>query len=465
MTPADRLVFNRLPVYLIGVVALALLLRLIVVALVVKTSSLSYSDFSWEMGWTARSIFLGHGFSSPFEPTTGPTALVPPLYPYLIALTYKLFGLNSIRAAIAILSFNSFCSALTCVPLYFLMQRALNRRVARLAALAWAIYPFSIYFSADRVWDYALTGLLFTCCLWAAQVLPLRSKLAWFGFGVLYGITALSNPSVVSLLPCLLVIALYRLWCEDRTRTLSLLAKGLLASLAFFAVCTPWNLRNEHALHSKFFLRDGFWLEFYAGNNGDTSESNSKWAHPASNPAEMQRYQQLGEINYIAEKRVLAIDFAKRHPLFLVEATGRRILRFWTGFWSFSPAYLHAEPLDIPNVPFCIFLCGCMLVGLRRWWKEDRAAAMPFLIALLVFPLPYYLTHSSMDYRQPIEPIMIVLVTIGLFDTRCRPYPQARTSGRRHPPTRARSRLRLTHKSGCPLSRSMRQGFPVKKPR
>jgi hypothetical protein len=37
---------------------------------------------------------------------------------------------------------------------------------------------------------------------------------------------------------------------------------------------------------------------------------------------------------------------------------------------------------------------------------------------LLVFPLPYYLTHSSMDYRQPIESQIVILVTIGLFGFR-----------------------------------------------
>jgi hypothetical protein len=37
---------------------------------------------------------------------------------------------------------------------------------------------------------------------------------------------------------------------------------------------------------------------------------------------------------------------------------------------------------------------------------------------LLVFPVPYYLTHSSMDYRQPIEPQIVILVTIGLFEIR-----------------------------------------------
>jgi len=405
------------PAFLTAVFVMALALRLIVVAVVthqMAAAALNPDNFgyeSWEMGWTARSIFLGRGFSSPFLPITGPTALVPPIYPYLIAGVFKLLGLNTLKAAFAILSFNSICSSLTSLPLYFLTRRSLPERAARIAALAWAIYPFSIYFSADRVWDYAFTSLLFTCCLVLAQRLHARGILAWIGFGVLYGVTALSNPSVVSLLPFLFGIAVYR---AHRARV-AWFSKGLPACLAFVAVCLPWTIRNERALHSTFFVRDGFWLEFYAGNNGDTSESNSNWAHPASNPAEMRRYETLGEIAYIQEKRELAVDFVKHHPVFFVVASVRRMVRFWTGFWSFSPAYLKYEPLDVPNVLFCLFLVSFMIRGLTRWWREDKDAALPYLLAVLVFPLPYYLTHSSMDYRQPIEPIMLVLVTVGLF--------------------------------------------------
>ena len=36
----------------------------------------------------------------------------------------------------------------------------------------------------------------------------------------------------------------------------------------------------------------------------------------------------------------------------------------------------------------------------------------------MIFPLPYYFTHSSADYRQPIEPEIIVLVTAGIFGLR-----------------------------------------------
>jgi hypothetical protein len=134
----------------------------------VAAPTVDHERFGWEVGWTARSVALGHGFGSPFLPWTGPTALVPPLYTYLLALIFRLFGLYSTASAAVILSLNSIFSALTCVPLYFTVKRTLGDRVARLAGWAWVVSPFAIYFSADRVWEYALTALLFATCFCAS---------------------------------------------------------------------------------------------------------------------------------------------------------------------------------------------------------------------------------------------------------------------------------------------------------
>jgi len=395
---------------------LALTIRLIVVVCSyrdVAYGSLDHNFFGWEMGWTARSIALGHGFGSPFQAFTGPTAIVPPLYPYLVAAIFKLCGLYSGKAAFVALALNALFSSLTCIPLYFVARNSLDTRAARIASVAWAIYPFAIYFSAGRVWDYALTSLLFSCCLLVVQKLHLRGLVGWIGFGLLYGIAALSNPSVVSLLPFLLLIEIYKVQ-RVGGRWFS---KGLVASLAFAAVCAPWCVRIDRVMHTPAFLRDGFWLEFYAGNNGDTFNSNAEWAHPASNPAEMQRYTAEGEIAYMAEKHALAADWVAHHKLFFAGLCVRRALRFWTGYWSFSRRYLAVEPLDLPNVPFCIFLTYFMVRGLSRWWRDDAASALPYAIAIAIFPIPYYLTHSSADYRQPIEPIIVLLVCVGLFGT------------------------------------------------
>ncbi len=409
--------FTQSPLHwLTATFLVALSIRMVVVAAGfadISAPSADHNLFGWEMGWTARSLALGQGFSSPFLPVTGPTALVPPLYPYLLAGIFKLFGIYTPEAAFTTLGLNALFSSLTCIPVFFFTRNALDSRAARIASFAWAIYPFAVYFSAGRVWDYALTSLLFSCCLVAAQKLHLRSPLAWLGFGALYGVTALSNPSIVSLLPVFLLIAIYKVW---RVRG-AWFRKGLLASVAFTAVCLPWMVHTDRAMHQRFFLRDGFWLEFYAGNDGNTFNSNDEAAHPASNPAEMQQYLALGETAYIAQKGVLAKAWVSHHKLFFAGLCVRRAVRFWTGFWSFGRAYLADQPFDLPNVPFCLFLTWAMLRGIRRWWRDAPGTLLPFLCAVVVFPLPYYLSHSSADYRQPIEPIIVLLVTVGLFGT------------------------------------------------
>jgi len=399
-------------------VGTALLLRLILVAFVFRDTAaptIDHEAFGWEMGWTARSIALGHGFGSPFLPFTGATALVPPLYPYLLALVFHIFGIYTAKSAFVILALNSLFSALTCLPIYFSVKETVGDRTALLAGWAWVVFPYSIYFSADRVWDYALTALLFSLCFWATQRIHRHTTLStWFGLGVLFGITALSNPSIATTLPVLLLLALWRVHRNHRPWLL----RGAITSIALAAVIAPWGIHNYRALHIISPVRDGFWLEAYAGNNGDTFTSNAAWTHPASNPVEMQRYESAGEVAYMEQKKQLTLTWIKSHPAAFVDVSLRRVVRFWTGFWSLRPSYLRIEPLDIPDIFFCTFLTAMMLRGLRRWWQQDRRKTFGYIALLILFPLPYYFSHCSPDYRQPIEPEIMALVTIGIFGLR-----------------------------------------------
>ena len=403
--------------FLCGVVLFALALRLMVVAFVfrsVAAPTVDHNEFGWEMGWTARSIVLGRGFSSPFLPFTGPTALVPPLYPYLIAGIQKLLGLYTAKSALAILSLNSLLSALTAIPVYFSARCALHERVARVAAIAWAVYPFSVYFAADRVWDYALTAFLLSVSFWVAQTVHRRGMAAWMGFGLLCGVAALANPSVLLVLGSAGLIALYR----ARKAARPWVKHGVCAALIGLAVCSPWIVRNQRTFHHPTFIRDGFWLEFWAGNNGDTFESNPAWAHPASNPVEMQRYLAVSEPEYMAQKRALGLNFVAHHPLFFVQMSLRRAFCFWTGLWSLDPRYVRRDPTEMPDFFYCTAVTLLALWGARRWWQEDRRAVLPYIVALLLFPVTYYVTHSSPDYRQPIEPLIVVLAVVGVMGPR-----------------------------------------------
>ncbi len=67
---------------------------------------------------------------------------------------------------------------------------------------------------------------------------------------------------------------------------------------------------------------------------------------------------------------------------------------------------------------FSVGITFFMLFGARSLWRRDRAAALPYVILVAVFPITYYLTHASPDYRQPIEPEILALVSVGLLSFR-----------------------------------------------
>jgi len=375
---------------------------------------LSHPQFGWEMGWEARALASGHGFSSPFFPWSGPTAWHAPLYPYLLSVVFRLFGIYSITSGFIILSINSLFSCLACIPVYFSAKYSLGARGARAAAWIWAFYPFAIYFSAGRVWEYALTGLLFTTCFCIAQrIHRTTSSLAWLGWGALYGVTALSNPAVLATLPFLLMLAIWRLRNSGRCWLLN----SALTVFAVLAVLTPWTVRNYRALGIICPVRDNFWLEAYAENSGDPS-LNPVSPHPASNPVELQKYLSMGEPAYMAEKHTLTIEYLHQHPDFIFYKTLRRTFYYWTGYWSFSADELRREPYSPGNVFYCCCITLLMLRGIRRFWRWNRAALWPYLALISIFPLPYYLTMPLMDYRQPIEPAVIVLVVSGVLPWR-----------------------------------------------
>ena len=399
------------------IVLAALSIRLVVVCFTYRglpDANKFYEAFGWEMGWIARALAGGHGFSSPYWPWSGPTAMQPPLYPTLLSLVFRLFGIYTLTSAFVILSINSLLSALTCIPVYFSAKYSLGARAAKIAAWVWAFYPFAIYFSAARVWEYSLTGLLFTTCFCIAQrIHQAKSPLAWLGWGALYGVTAMSNPSTLSTLPFLLALALYQV----RRSGGRWLLKGALTALAAIAVLTPWTVRNYRALGILCPVRDNFWLEVYDDNSGDDSLDPS-FAHPSSNPVEMHKFLTMGEPAFLAEKRLLAIDYIRRHPEFPIRKTLRRAFYYWTGFWSFSAQELREQPYEPFNVFYVSSMTILMLLGLRRRWRINPATALPYLVLICIFPLTYYITHPLMDYRQPIEPAILVLAVAGVIPLR-----------------------------------------------
>jgi len=92
----------KLPRQVFFALVAGLSVRFVVVAFVypdVLTLRRDHWAFGCEVGRIALSIYEGHGFGSPLYHPTGPTAWMTPIYPYIVAGIFKVFGLYTKAAA------------------------------------------------------------------------------------------------------------------------------------------------------------------------------------------------------------------------------------------------------------------------------------------------------------------------------------------------------------------------------
>jgi 4-amino-4-deoxy-L-arabinose transferase-like glycosyltransferase len=400
---------------LLLMVLVALTIRLVVVAFEYQGQLNPRRDhwpFGYETGRIARAIATGRGFSDPVTVGGGPTAWMTPVYPYLVAGVFKLFGIYSAPSAVILLSLSSLFSALTCIPVFLMARDSFGEKTAMWAGWIWAFFPYSIYFSAEWIWETCLTTLLLSLLFLITLHLERSRRVGpWLGYGLLWGVTLLTNPVVLSLFPLLLCWACYR----SQRRGLGWGLPALVAALALMAVVTPWFVRNYEAFHKVVPFRDNFWLEVYVGNNGDISHSPLNALHPSLNSTEEEEYNRVGELRYMSEKCQQSLEFIRKHPSWFARVTLRRIVHTWTGFWSlpahgpFQEPLDPEEPFDPLNVAFCTTLTALVVMGLYLASRRCLAGAWPYLLVLLAFPVVYYVTNTDPRYRHPIDPEMVVL--------------------------------------------------------
>ncbi|PYX30758.1 MAG: hypothetical protein DMG80_11645 [Acidobacteria bacterium] len=347
-------------------VLVALAIRLIVMGFLYQEQldpDRNHWRFAYENGRLARSIAEGHGMGSPLFEDTGLSAWMTPIYPYFVAGIFKVFGIYSTTSAFVLLVLQAMISAFTCLPIYFFANKLFGLRTAIWSGWAWAFFPYGIYFPVERIWGTWLSTLLVSVLLLITLYLEESSRVwLWIGYGVLWGVTALTEPIVMSAWPFMTGWAAYRLYRRKSRWLMPLLA----GTLALVIVVTPWFIRNYSAFGRFVPFRDTLGLELHVGNNGDTFHWHPRFIGPWHNDEEWKAFKDLGELEYMEREKQRGMDYIRSHPGWFVFVTARRFIYIWTGFWSFDIRYLAEEPLDPPNVFFCTALTVLMLMGLRR---------------------------------------------------------------------------------------------------
>lgn len=370
--------------------------------------------FQSETGHIAYSLASGKGFSSPFQRDTGPTAWLAPVYPGLLAAIFKIFGVYTLRSLIAALALNIFFSAATCVPLFYAGQRIAGRAAGAAAAWLWALFPNAIIIPFEWIWDTSLSAFLVAALLWATLELADSPRFVdWSLYGLLWGFALLTNPAIALLLPVFAGWALFRR-CTAASRAKNWLSRPALAVGLAALCCVPWTVRNYLAFHKFIPLRSNLPFELYIGNNENYDPQNRFRPAAITHDREILRYFRLGETAFMEEEQKKALAFIAAHPRVELWLISQRFVDFWLGTVTPLEALRQAGSLWIRFVLLFSFAVPFgALLGILALLLQKNAYAFPLVAALIVFPLLYYATHTSLRYRHPLDPVLLLLTAVG----------------------------------------------------
>lgn len=394
-------------------------------------------QFGWEAGRIARALLTGYGYADPFSNVyfahTGPTAWLPPLYPLLLAGIFKLFGIFTPTSAWVLFTIQSAFSAATALATYEIAARILSRRVALWAAWIWALYPAAMQYAVRWPWEMTITTALFSVVLVLALRLrgiesgkgsvvsgereakaqdsfttyhsPLNT---WLLFGLLWGLIALSNSTLLIFLPVCGVWILMGTWRRPHA-----VRDAVLAALLCLACIAPWTIRNEGVFHTFIPLRGNFGAELYMGNGPGSEGLLMEYYHPFQDAYQLGLYASLGEVRYVAMRGAAAKAYIAADPVHFAADVARRIEFFWAGVPHPTDEAWFNEIGRTLNFAF-ISVAG--LLGLAFALRTRVPAAGLFAWAFLLLPIPYYLVTVHARFRHPLEPLMCILA-VHLFQS------------------------------------------------
>ena len=339
-------------------------------------------------------------FADAFGKPTGPTAHVPPFFPFVVSCVFRMAGYGNAAAAIRIgLALVGFGLLYASFPLAA-GALGLVAESGGIAGTIAAVYPSfrsSEVFGGRDEWAAALV-LLWLTVLTYKMCTRVRIRLidtAVFGLG--WGLLLHIQPSTLIVLPAHgLIFLIYssRIAMKDR------LSHGIFAAGIIALVLAPWTIRNHSALGDWVFVRDNLGLELSV-SHGDgaqvSQEANQSTAwyckvHPICSAAAVNEIRRVGEINFNRQRRNEALKWIVGHPERVITLTLARIAAFW--------ADLPTNPSTFAVRLSCSLLCW---LGLIAMWKTNYRLQALFLGSALVFyPLVYYAVQYSNRYVIPV---------------------------------------------------------------
>jgi 4-amino-4-deoxy-L-arabinose transferase-like glycosyltransferase len=401
---------------LIAILALAFVVRLTVVAF-----SRHFKPVADPADYDRIAVSLahGHGFGATAlaQPGTA-SALRPPLYPLMLAATYRIVG-HSWTAARAL---EAVLGVAFVLLLFLLARRLYGRRVALVAAALAAIMPTLVVLNASLLSETLFLPL---------EIAALLAAVAWrqtpalrfaVGAGVACGAAVLTRSVGIAVLVSV-IVAIVTASAPWRVR---LRAAAVVAGIAI-ALVLPWTIRNAVELHA-FVPVSTQGGPTAAGVYNSVTFSDQKYYAVWHPPFFLRQFQPLfydgiNEAQLDSRLSHSALRYARGHPGDVATAVGLNTVRlfFDAGRGHVVVAHLWYDegavsrwlqpPLGWAVRLLTLIVLIVLVAALARrvrigYWYLWVA---PLLLYLAVIPF-----HGGNRYGAPVTPFLILVAAVGI---------------------------------------------------
>jgi hypothetical protein len=393
-----------------------------------------------EYYFIAKAIAAGKGFSNPFNEDTGPTAWMPPLYPFFLALLLTLFKSKLIVAAV-IVFIKNIVLIFTGITIYNIAKETSKKLKPE-----WILLIYLVNIITFFRWFFQLTHdswlilffinliLIYGIGIWKKR-LNLKTAIIW---GLIGGGGICTSP-VIGFTWGLLTIFIFWIFIKNDIP----LKRFLVLSASFcLLINSVWTIRNYVVFKSFIPVKSNLFYDAYKSNfvkkNGILDESflvntHPIWSHRSehtiddnvsgeselsekylawnSQKNEFEAYKDLGEQQYL---KICQDKFKKNmaeQPSLFFKKAFNRLLSITVAYYPYNKEYESKFLIwrkFIHALPFCFLL---MLILFRKNKSRHFWCAVFIYICFLT---PYVLITYYIRYSIPLVPLQSLFVFWGL---------------------------------------------------
>ena len=343
-----------------------------------------------------------------------------PLYPIILGLVYKIFGVNLVIARLV----QAIIGSISCGLLYLLARRLFNESVARIAGFLLAIYPLAIYFDGELLIPNLLIFLLL-----AGFIFLIRSQQSdrqWYLPGLFFGLAAITRPNVLFFVLALSIWLIFKYKQQRGQRLIQFLA-------AVFIVIAPVTIRNYVVSKRLVLIAWQGGTNFYIGNNPnsdgitaivpgtrgswwggyyDTKRLAEQAVGRSLQGAEVDAYWMKQGLKFWQEKPFRALELLIRKCYLWLsgyEVSNNRSIYFFKQYTFLRPLIFKTGWLMFPYG----ILLPLALVGFYLSRKRWRHLILIYLF-MITYTISFVIFFVTARYRMPFVILTIPFAIYGI---------------------------------------------------